>query len=241
MYSRCAISSFTKNAHCLLDVLSSESRKELKEAGLLSLFHSHSIPQNIPLLHFLLLSYSTQKKAFLLGKYYVKFTINHVALILGLHNKGVDFHFKRLPLANILIKDLVKEIEELATEEWSANLDSRRMDALVKYVLAVLFFPLKGLKISESVNSVQGLKEFKKYNWPKAIHSFLHSQFDKFSKVAATKDDSHLGYIEGCSVLLAVSTSLINSRLIFAFLHYVSILFHATDLVLRTYHDSNSI
>ncbi|KAK8933382.1 putative ubiquitin-like-specific protease 1B [Platanthera zijinensis] len=162
------------------------------------------IQQNIPLLYYLMKSYSVRRNAFLLGKCYVKFSVNEVACILGLPNRGREFHFQRSPLSKYKHNDLVQEIDSLTIEEASPTLELRRVNALVRYVLAVLLFPLKGLKVPTCILEIQGLDDFGAVNWPMAIHSFLHSHFARMSDVAAREEMTNLGYLEGCSVILVV-------------------------------------
>ncbi|KAK8970592.1 hypothetical protein KSP40_PGU012775 [Platanthera guangdongensis] len=143
--------------------------------------------------------------AFLLGRVYKIITVNEVALMLGLPNKGLKFNFNKTPLAMYEQKDLAAEMLRLSEAEWIEELEGQRVEALVRFVLCKLFFPLKVMKIPKCLHTFSGLEDFKKYNWPEAIHSFLQLQFRQLS-IAATKNKSKesLGYIEGCSILLLV-------------------------------------
>ncbi|KAK8962759.1 hypothetical protein KSP40_PGU018745 [Platanthera guangdongensis] len=75
--------------------LSKESLELLRDASLLQLFLIPDIPQIIPLLYRMIRLYMPDKEAFLLSNYYIKFTVNEVALIMGLLNMGEDFDFQR--------------------------------------------------------------------------------------------------------------------------------------------------
>lgn len=204
LYSRCALKSFKENAKPLLDVLTDDSKETLREIQILNLFTMPTIQQNIPLLYYILRSYSPKRNGFLLGNFYVKLTVNQVACILGLPNRGREFHFERTPLSNFKHKDLVQELADLTVEESSPTLELRRINSLIKYVLAVLFFPLKGLKVPTCLVDFQGLEEFGDVNWPKAIHNFLHSHFAPMSQA---EEGTNLGYLEGCSIVLVVRKS----------------------------------
>ncbi|KAK8964610.1 hypothetical protein KSP40_PGU015596 [Platanthera guangdongensis] len=204
LYSRCAIKTFKENAKSLLDVLSEDSKETLREIGILQLFNMPTIQQNIPLLYYIIRSYSARKNAFLLGKFYVKFTVNHVALILGLPNRGKEFQFDRIPLSNLKHKELVQELADLTVEDSSPTLESRRINALIRYVLAAFFFPLKGLKVPTCLLEFKGLEDFAAVNWPKAIHTFLYSHFAYMKEIAIGEEMKNLGYLEGCSVILVV-------------------------------------
>ncbi|KAK8965990.1 Ubiquitin-like-specific protease 1A [Platanthera guangdongensis] len=148
------------------------------------------IPQNIPLLYVLLRLYNRDKQAFLIGNYYMKLTVNEVALILGLPNSGVSFKFTRSPLLDLTHKCLNEKLSEVTEEEWSPTLEERRISLVVKYLLCMFFFPLKNLK---------------------AIHGFLHSQFDGLSKICEVRGaGENIGYLEGCSTVLLVITTFAN-------------------------------
>lgn len=209
--TRCAISTFKKHAEPLLYALSEESTDLLINASVMHFFTLPDLPQNIPLLYRLIRLYRPEKSAFLLGQYYIKMTVNEVALILGLPNRGRDYNFKRLPLSNVTQSDLVNRINELANlEDESNEVEMQRVDALVKFVLCRFLFPLKSLRIPTCLEKFGGLHDFTRYNWPKAIHSFLHKQFEDLYTLSCTrKEPASLGYLEGCSIILVVSNYLL--------------------------------
>ncbi|KAK8937866.1 Calcium-transporting ATPase 9, plasma membrane-type [Platanthera guangdongensis] len=130
--------------------------------------------------------------------------VNHVALILGLPNQGKEFQFNRIYLSNLKHKELVQELADLTVEDSSSTLQSRRINALIRYVLAAFFYPLKGLKVPTCLLDFKGLEDFAAVNWPKAIHTFLHSHFDYMKEIAIGEEMKNLGYLEGCSVILMV-------------------------------------
>jgi len=204
LYSRCAVKTFKEHVGPILDLLSEESKIELTNVRLWAVLNTPIVQQNIPLLYFLIKSYSPEKNAFKLGKHYVKFTVNQVALILGLQNNGKVCKFFRTPFSEVMQKDIANEVVELAREEWSPTLEHRRVNALIRYALFVFFFPLKGLKIPQCLNNIRGVEDFRMYNWPKAIHNFLQSQFGPLSRIGASAADNSLGYIEGCFIVLVV-------------------------------------
>lgn len=205
LHCRCGVASFKERAKPLLDVISETSTNDLRNAGILQLFYIPDIKQNIPLLSTLLKSYSAKHNAFLLGNVYVKFTANQIAMILGLPNQGVEFSFERSPFSSLQQKDVIDDIDRLAAAEWSENTEKMRVDTLVKYVLAKFLFPLQILKIPACLENFGGLQEFKRFNWPKTVHTFMHSQFRRLSRKARTKtEEESIGYLEGCSILLVV-------------------------------------
>ncbi|KAK8926010.1 hypothetical protein KSP39_PZI018617 [Platanthera zijinensis] len=148
------------------------------------------------MLYYIIRSYTAKRNAFLLGKFYVKFTVNHVALILGLPNRGREFQFERIPLSNRKHKELARELADLTAEDSSPTLESRRINCLIRYVLTVLFFPLKGLKVPTCLLDFNGLENFAAVNWPKAIHTFLHSHFASMNEIAIGEEMTNLGYLE---------------------------------------------
>ncbi|KAK8949024.1 hypothetical protein KSP39_PZI005090 [Platanthera zijinensis] len=126
-------------------------------------------------------------------------------MILGLPNRGQNFTFVRLPCIDISYKDLTKDLNALAWEDWSPTLESRRLDSLILYLVNVFFFPLKGMKVPASLYKIRGFSNFQKYNWPKAIHEFLLSQIDTLSQSSVIKKVGvNLGYFEGCAIILLV-------------------------------------
>ncbi|KAK8916548.1 hypothetical protein KSP39_PZI022235 [Platanthera zijinensis] len=212
------------NARPLLDVLEEDSKRILREVGVLQLFEMPSLPQNISLLYVLVRAFSRNKQAFLIGNNYMKFTVNEVALILGLPNRGKDFTFIRLPCIDLTHKDLIDEIHDLADQDWSLMLESRRVDILVRYLVNVFFFTLKGMKIPASLNKITCLSTFVEYNWPKAIHRFLLSQVDALSQASVVKKVGvNLGYLEGCTTILLVRSVNCNvcSLYYFFFIHTI--------------------
>lgn len=203
--SRCAVSTFKINARQLLEVLEEDSKNILREVGVLPIFEMPSLPQNIPLLYVLVRAFNRDKQSFTVGNYSLKLTVNEVALILGLPNRGLDITFYRLPCTDLTHKDLIEEMNNLAIDDWSPTLESRRVDALIRYLVNVFFFPLKGMKIPASLYKIHGLSDFLKYNWPKAIHSFLLSQVDSLNQASVVKKVGvNLGYLEGCATVLLV-------------------------------------
>ncbi|KAK8941592.1 hypothetical protein KSP40_PGU011698 [Platanthera guangdongensis] len=182
--SRCSSKSFTAHVTPLVNMLSEDSKEALRLACIFQLLMMPRIPQNIPLLYVLLRLYNRDKQAFLIGNYYMKLTVNEVALVLGLPNFGVSFKFTRSPLLDLTHKCLNEKLSEVTEEEWSPALEERRISLIVKYLLCMFFFPLKNLK---------------------AIHGFLHSQFDGLSKICEVRGaGENIGYLEGCSTVLLV-------------------------------------
>ncbi|KAK8965776.1 hypothetical protein KSP40_PGU004227 [Platanthera guangdongensis] len=148
--------------------------------------------------------YKRNKRCFLLGNHYLKLTVNELAMILGLPNRGREFRFSRLPCMDLSHKDLLNEMHILVNEEWLEDLEHRRVNMLIKYLLIVFLFPLKTLKIPKCLGVLEdGVVTLREYNWPKVIHTFLYLQLDCLSQANVVQEtDTCLGYFEGCSIVL---------------------------------------
>ncbi|KAK8936084.1 hypothetical protein KSP39_PZI013162 [Platanthera zijinensis] len=83
------------------------------------------------------------------------------------------------------------------------KLKKQRVDALVKYVLCRFLFLLKSLRLSLCLEMFSGLNEFRKYNWLKDIHTFLHKQFEDLHTLDFSRNKpASPGYLEVCSIIL---------------------------------------
>ncbi|KAK8948024.1 hypothetical protein KSP40_PGU007123 [Platanthera guangdongensis] len=203
--SRCSSKSFTAHVTHLVNMLSEDSKEALRLACIFPLLMMFGIPQNIPLLYVLLRLYNRDKQAFLIGNYYMKLTVNEVALVLGLPNSRIPFKFTRSPLLDLTHKCLNEKLSEVIEEERSPALEERRISLIVKYLLCMFFFPLKNLKVPACLDGIKDIQDFVKYNWPQTIHGFLHSQFDGLSKICEVRGaGENIGYLEGCSTVLLV-------------------------------------
>ncbi|KAK8963203.1 hypothetical protein KSP40_PGU011315 [Platanthera guangdongensis] len=213
---RCAVSTFVANARPLLDVISDDSKGVLREANVLHLFSMPALPQNISLLYVLVKMYKRDKKCFLSGNHYLKLIVNEVAMILGLPNRGREFLFSRLPFMELSHKDLLNEMHTLVNEEWSENLEQKRVNLLIRYLLIVFLFPLKTLKIPKCLGVLDDdVGALRDYNWPKVIHAFLHLQLDCLSRANVVREaDTCLGYFEDCSIVLLVRDAFISEKMI---------------------------
>ncbi|KAK8942289.1 putative ubiquitin-like-specific protease 1B [Platanthera guangdongensis] len=135
----------------------------------------------------------------------MKLTVNEVALVLRLPNSGVPFKFTRSPLLDLTHKWLNEKLSEVTEEEWSPALEERRISLIVKYLLCMFFFPLKNLKVPACLDGIKDIQDFVKYNWPQAIHGFMHSQFDGLSKICEVRwAGENIEYLEGCATVLLV-------------------------------------
>ncbi|KAK8960568.1 putative ubiquitin-like-specific protease 1B [Platanthera guangdongensis] len=71
--------------------------------------------------------------------------------------------------------------------------------------------PGKNLKVPACLDDIKDIQDFVKYNWPQAIHGFLHSQFDGLSKICEVRGaGENIRYLEGCSTVLLVITTFAN-------------------------------
>ncbi|KAK8956622.1 hypothetical protein KSP39_PZI001194 [Platanthera zijinensis] len=118
---------------------------------------------------------------------------------------GSSLKFSRSPVLDKTHKNLTEEIHRAADEEGSHHDEGIRLSMLVNYLIAIFFFPLKSLKVPSCITKITCLPEFLKYNWPLAIHEFLHLQFDHLSRVSVVRNaGNNIGSLEGCTTVLLV-------------------------------------
>ncbi|KAK8957110.1 hypothetical protein KSP39_PZI001560 [Platanthera zijinensis] len=78
-----------------------------------------------------------------------------------------------------------------------------RLDFLIRYIVCCFFFPLKTYDLLKCLLDFSRYEDFSKYNWPQAIHRYLHDELPKLSKKVKCRDhDIGAGYIAGCSIVL---------------------------------------
>ncbi|KAK8963214.1 hypothetical protein KSP40_PGU011882 [Platanthera guangdongensis] len=145
----------------------------------------------------------------------MKLTVNEVALVLGLPNSGVPFKFTRSPILDLTHKCLNEKLREVTEEEWSPALEERRISLIIKYLLCMFFFPLKNLKVPACLDAIKDIQDFVKYNWPQAIHGFLHSQFDGLSKICKVRGadyDAHYLVVFNRNMLIIECGNISMSR-----------------------------
>ncbi|KAK8946778.1 hypothetical protein KSP39_PZI006805 [Platanthera zijinensis] len=173
---------------------------------MMGVFHLFTLPyirQNIPLLHALLSLFNATKMCFVIGGEDLYFIANDVALILGLPNKGEVFDFQVLPHGSMKKHMLRDHLNNLAMD--ASHPMNLRLDFLIRYILCCFFFPLKTYDLPKCLLEFSRYEDFSKYNWPQAIHRYLHGQLPKLSKkVKCNNHDIGAGYIAGCSIVLVI-------------------------------------
>ncbi|KAK8959375.1 hypothetical protein KSP40_PGU009028 [Platanthera guangdongensis] len=111
--SRCYFSNFVGQAEKIIDRLLAEEKKKLRECKILSIFTAPRVPQNIPLLYYLVSVYDARKDTFSIGSRELTFTPNDVALIIGLPNNGDNIVMVQKPYVIRTKATLRKEIAEI--------------------------------------------------------------------------------------------------------------------------------
>ncbi|KAK8959067.1 hypothetical protein KSP40_PGU022362 [Platanthera guangdongensis] len=208
--TRCVVSTFCSMVQPIVDKLDEKCTSILQHTGILHLFNIPRLPQNIPLLYTLMLLYNGDRNSFKVGSREIKFTVNHVAMILGLPNRGEEVKYSSKPysdLTKIVLKD---KLTEMSKEDY--KVEPSNLKNLVLHLLCNFFFPYSGNKISEELLNFADPAEFPKYNWPKAIHGFLKKEFRILSEKANKRPKEELGirptetigYIDGCSHVVLI-------------------------------------
>ncbi|KAK8938001.1 hypothetical protein KSP40_PGU001910 [Platanthera guangdongensis] len=135
--SRCYFSNFVSQVEKIFDRLLAEEKKKLRGCKVLSIFTTPRVPQNIPLLYYLVSVYDARNDTFSIGSKELTFTPNDVALIIGLPNNEDNLVMVQKPYAIRTKATLRKEIVEMDSGSCVVSLNS-----LLLHVLCNLFFPL---------------------------------------------------------------------------------------------------
>ncbi|KAK8954868.1 Ubiquitin-like-specific protease ESD4 [Platanthera zijinensis] len=101
-----------------------EEKEKLKESNVLSIFTAPRVPQNIPLLYYLVSVYDASKDTFSIGSRELSFTPNDIALIMGLPNNGQNIVLEPKPYAVRTKAILRKEIAEMDSGNCMVSLKS---------------------------------------------------------------------------------------------------------------------
>ncbi|KAK8955273.1 hypothetical protein KSP40_PGU014592 [Platanthera guangdongensis] len=114
--SRCYFSNFVGQVEKIIDRLLAEEKEKLRECKVLSIFTAPRVPQNIPLLYYLVSVYDARKDTFSIGSRELTFTPNDVALIIGLPNNGDNLVMVQKPYAIRTKATLRKQIAEMDSD-----------------------------------------------------------------------------------------------------------------------------
>ncbi|KAK8949199.1 hypothetical protein KSP39_PZI005997 [Platanthera zijinensis] len=166
--SRCYFSNFLGQVEKIIDRLLAEDKEKLRECKVLPIFTAPRVPQNIPLLYYLVSVYDARKDTFSIGSRELKFTPNDVALILGLPNNGDNLVMVQKPYTTRTKTTLRREIAEMDSGSCVVS-----MTSLLLHVLCNLFFPSSLDNIPQLFENLSDLEAIKKINWAQAIHSYL--------------------------------------------------------------------
>ncbi|KAK8952662.1 hypothetical protein KSP40_PGU009271 [Platanthera guangdongensis] len=131
--------------------------KKLRECKVLSIFTAPRVPQNIPLLYYLVSVYDARKDTFFICSRELTFTPNDVSLIIGLPNNGDNLVMVQKPYAIRTKATLRKKIAEMDSGSCVVSLNS-----LLLHVLCNLFFPSSLDYIPQLFENLSDLEAFKK-------------------------------------------------------------------------------
>ncbi|KAK8963629.1 hypothetical protein KSP40_PGU011082 [Platanthera guangdongensis] len=119
-------------------------------------------------------------------------------------------------------------MERLAATDWSEDIEKKKVDMLVKYVLSKFLLPLQVLKISSCIHNFGGFEEFHRYNWPTTMHKFMSTQLRLLSQKASTRSaEESIGYL--------VERFVLHSRMFFHVRNNFSELKTKILLILRVF------
>ncbi|KAK8963013.1 hypothetical protein KSP40_PGU012907 [Platanthera guangdongensis] len=223
--SRCYFSNFVCQVEKIIDRLLAEEKEKLRECKVLSIFTAPRVPQNIPLLCYLVSVYDARKDTFSIGSRELTFTPNDVALIIGLPNNGDNLVMVQKPYVIRTKTTLRKEITEMDSGSCVVSLNS-----LLLHVLCNLFFPSSLDYIPHLFENLLDLEAFKKINWAQAIHSYLmisvRSVRGKLTPTPASniyvQPQGSLGYLYGCTHALIVSILILQTNFFSMFVIYIN-------------------
>lgn len=204
--SRCYFSNVHSLAHNVVSILDEEQKKVLEDVRVLQIFEAPPVTQNIPLLYMLMSCYDVNRNIFSLGCKDISFSINDVAMILGLPNHGDEVMYAVKPYSKITKNELKQQLINM-----SRKVDDVQVKDLILHLLCNFFFPSSAERIPEILLRLCEPKEFLKHNWPKAVHMYLLNNMkiiaEKISPLdpAQVRTQDSIGYMHGCTHLLVVS------------------------------------
>ncbi|KAI0498400.1 hypothetical protein KFK09_021641 [Dendrobium nobile] len=147
---------------------------------------------NVPLVYKLLSCWDSKKQCFLIKDQKLLFTVDEVAMILGLPNRGNNFEIGSARITGKSANDIKKEV--ISLDESTAMPDV--LKKFIIFLLSNLFFPLHNYRTPASIISVaRNVEKFLSYNWPDSIREFLVTDFNAIAK--KMKRGQPLGYLNG--------------------------------------------
>ncbi|KAL0924727.1 hypothetical protein M5K25_005581 [Dendrobium thyrsiflorum] len=192
IHFRCRTSTFRKVCDELVSKFGEQFVERLREININQFLLLPSIPQNVPLVHMLLMQWDMSKECFVINGEMIKFTSEEVALLVGLPNRGLKFEIDSGRISGVTANDIRHNIEEMDVATPTEDL----VKEFIVYLLSNIFFPMGNFRVPTGIEEVAtNVDTFGTYNWPESIRDFLVKEFnsiaDKHSKGFS------LGYVNG--------------------------------------------
>ncbi|KAL0906681.1 hypothetical protein M5K25_025194 [Dendrobium thyrsiflorum] len=183
IHFRCRTSTFRKVCDELVSKFGEQFIERLREININQFLLLPSIPQNVPLVHMLLMQWDMSKECFLINGEMIKFTSEEVALLVGLPNRGLKFEIGSGRISGVTANDIRHNIEEMDVATPIEDL----VKEFIVYLLSNIFFPMGNFRVPTGIEEVAtNVDTFGTYNWPESIREFLVKKFnsiaDKHSK-----------------------------------------------------------
>ncbi|KAL0923142.1 hypothetical protein M5K25_007190 [Dendrobium thyrsiflorum] len=192
IHFRCRTSIFRKVCDELVSKFGEQFVERLREININQFLLLPSIPQNVPLVHMLLMQWDMSKECFVINEEMIKFTSEEVALLVGLPNRGLKFELGSGRISGVTANDIRHNIEEMDVTTPTEDL----VKEFIVYLLSNIYFPMGNFRVPTGIEEVAtNVDPFGTYNWPESIRDFLVKEFnsiaDKHSKGFS------LGYVNG--------------------------------------------
>ncbi|KAL0917541.1 hypothetical protein M5K25_012607, partial [Dendrobium thyrsiflorum] len=199
IHFRCRTSTFRKVCDELVSKFGEQFVERLREININQFLLLPSIPQNVPLVHMLLMQWDMSKECFLINGEMIKFTSEEVALLVGLPNRGLKFEIGSGRISGVTANDIRHNIEEMDVATPTEDV----VKEFIVYLLSNIFFSMGNFRVPTGIEEVAtNVDTFGTYNWPESIRDFLVKEFnsiaDKHSKGFS------LGYVNGFVHILII-------------------------------------
>ncbi|XP_020592538.1 uncharacterized protein LOC110033035 [Phalaenopsis equestris] len=198
---RCRPSAVRSALDAIRDLLSEETINNLREIRVFNFFDMPPYPQdNVMTLH-ILRCWDNERGVFRMGGKEVQLHADHVAMLIGMPNRGEPVSWKRGPLSNVDARQIKNQLTNFFAEGASTPPFE---ELYLKFLLTNLFFPSSNFHVHAELSSFAvNVQAFSSYNWPAAICDMIIDQV----RIASVKlrQNKSIGYIQGFVFLLTVN------------------------------------
>lgn len=223
---RCYFRNYTTVAEDLIKLMSGDQRQRINATPFGHLLELPYIKQSRPLLDALLSFWDDEGKGFMFGKTLVPFVGSDIALVLGLNATGdeVLFHREGTVESDILNHffdgDHKKATRDLIKNKLVSLVGKSGLDDVVDFtklwvvfLFVTILFPTAHYIIPKDLFLyIDDLDSIARYNWGYAVYSFIRQQIPGLAYSVRMRNMSGVGsagYMDGCTVALVVSLSLV--------------------------------